>query len=161
MLVRHCPSWHAEALARQKSICFLTFQSKNERMHLVIILNNWNLEWVFNMSSALWGGGTPKRVLEEEEEAPTSTSPPNHPSQRREEERRGGDWSFPPPAYAREAERCGGGWSFPPHSTREEEQFRSREKQPSHSSLGPTSSRALVLANHRWPNIEKTATYTR
>jgi hypothetical protein len=30
----------AEVLSRQKPICFLTFQSKNECTHLVIILNN-------------------------------------------------------------------------------------------------------------------------
>jgi hypothetical protein len=37
---RRCPSLPAEVLYQQKPNYFLTFQSKNERIHLVIILNN-------------------------------------------------------------------------------------------------------------------------
>jgi hypothetical protein len=42
-----CPSSPAEVLSRWKPVCFLTFESKNERIHLVIILNKWNLEAMF------------------------------------------------------------------------------------------------------------------
>jgi hypothetical protein len=57
--VRRCLFWHAEVLSGQTPICVLTFQSENECIHLVIILNNWNIEWVFNMCSPLGGGGHP------------------------------------------------------------------------------------------------------
>jgi hypothetical protein len=38
--VLDCPSFPIEILSRLKSIYFLTFESENERIHLVIILNN-------------------------------------------------------------------------------------------------------------------------
>jgi hypothetical protein len=42
-----CPSSPAEVLSQRKSICFLTFESENKHIHLVITLNYWNLEAVF------------------------------------------------------------------------------------------------------------------
>jgi hypothetical protein len=63
------------------------------------------------------------------EEEPSPTSPPSHPMK--------------PLPSAREEERCGGGWSFIPHGVREEEWCGSREKQTTHSGLGPASCRAL------------------
>jgi hypothetical protein len=41
-----CPFSSTEVLSRLKPICFLTFKSENKHIHLVIILNNWNLEAV-------------------------------------------------------------------------------------------------------------------
>jgi hypothetical protein len=51
-----CPSLPAKVLSQLKTICFLTFESKNERKHLVMILNNWHLESVL-MISSLWRWG--------------------------------------------------------------------------------------------------------
>jgi hypothetical protein len=76
------PSSSAEILSQLKAICFLTFKSKNERIHLVIILNNWNLK-IVHMSSSLWCDGIHRcslrrsrrscpGVSEEEEAPPTS-----------------------------------------------------------------------------------------
>jgi hypothetical protein len=104
-----CPSLPAEVLSRLKPICFLTFESENEHIYLVIILNNSNLEAV-HMSSHLWHGGIhhcslrrlrgsrrmkpPPGVVEEEEVPPTSPQLSHrmkpHPGAR-EEERCGDD----------------------------------------------------------------------
>jgi hypothetical protein len=132
---------------------FLTFESKNEHVNLVIILNNWN-ETV-HMSSPFWRGGirrcsprslrgshrmTPPRVSEEEEppgvskeeEEPPPTSPPSH--------------LMKPPPGAREQERCGEGWSFSP---------------PAYAAKAGASHELWMLANHHWPNVEKTTICTR
>jgi hypothetical protein len=45
--VWRCPSLPTEVLSWRKPICLITFESENERIYLVIILNNWNLEAVF------------------------------------------------------------------------------------------------------------------
>jgi hypothetical protein len=45
--VWRCPSSAAKVLSRWKPIYFLTFEYENERIHLVIILNNWNVDAVF------------------------------------------------------------------------------------------------------------------
>jgi hypothetical protein len=51
-----CPSLLVEVLSLQKPIYFLIFQYKNERIHLVIILNNWNLEVVFIWAQLFYVG---------------------------------------------------------------------------------------------------------
>jgi hypothetical protein len=97
----------------------------------------------------------PPGVPEEEEEPPgmlEEEEPPGVPEEDEspdveEEKRCGGSPTSPsshpmkPPPGAREEEWCGDdGWSFPPRGMREKERCGSREKQTSHSGLGPTSS---------------------
>jgi hypothetical protein len=45
--VWRCPSSPTEVFSQRKPIYFLLFEFKNKRIHLVIILNNWNLEALF------------------------------------------------------------------------------------------------------------------
>jgi hypothetical protein len=86
----------------------------------------------------------PPRVSEEEE--PLGVSEEEESPGVEEEEQCGGPPTSPlscpmkSPPGAREEERCGGGWSFPPRGVREKEWCSLREKQISHSGLGPASS---------------------
>jgi hypothetical protein len=98
---------------------------------------------------------------EEEGLSPTSpmSRPMKHPPDERVEERCGGSWSFPPPTYAREEEWCGGGWSFLPHGAREEERCGAAwgRSKPFVAISNLPLRELWVLANHRWPNVKKTA----
>jgi hypothetical protein len=89
----------------------------------------------------------PPPCVSEEEEPPGVPEEEESPGVK-EWERCGGPSTSPssrlmkPPPGVREEEWCNDGWSFPPRGARDKEWCGSREKQTSHSGLGPASSRA-------------------
>jgi hypothetical protein len=145
--VRRCPSSLDEVLSRQKLIYFLIFESENKCIHLVIILNNWNLEAVFiwvdfsNVRAFIivtWGGrGGVAQVYRRRRRH----LPHLHTWVIR--------WSKRSSAATAKASQLLAAW--------ERRGGAAQGKSESLVAISGLPLRELrMLANHRWPNIEKT-----